>query len=93
MSVKDICFSNYSISVFMVFYNLFSHEKDRSKAVSHSENCVFLFHDFWMGTATAVFRRNMPCKNRIGKAFLLRRISVFDEDALKELSFFMCKDL
>jgi len=53
----------------------------------------FFFHDFWMGTATAVFRRNMPCKNRIGKAFLLRRISVFDEDALKELSFFMCKDL
>lgn len=56
MSEKDICFSNYSISVFVVFYNLFSHEKNRRKAVSHSENMVFLFPDFCLGTAVAVFR-------------------------------------
>jgi hypothetical protein len=43
MSVKDICFSTYSISVFMAIYNLFSHEKDRSKAVSHSETVFFFF--------------------------------------------------
>ncbi len=38
MSGKDICFSNYSISVFMAIYNLFSHEKDRWKELSFFMN-------------------------------------------------------
>lgn len=43
MSGKDICFSNYSISVFVVFYNLFSHEKTGGKQFPIQKTLFFFF--------------------------------------------------
>lgn len=40
---KDICFSNYSISVFMVFYNLFSYEKTGGKQFFIQKTLFFFF--------------------------------------------------